>query len=343
MDRTAPAIRIFCFGGFRIELDGGRTINFTTDKSRALLVYLAVETGRTFRRSHLAGLLWSEASEEQGLHNLRQTLSLLRKTWEELQVDGSLLLTDRDTLQLNPQLHLQVDLCVFEDTLREAYRYFHNRSGLARLNIRRLIKALALFQAPFLDRFELDNSPLFDEWILTVRERTNQAAIEAFGLLSEYYERRAEYSPAAETARRIVELAPWDESAHSRLMRLLAVDQHWGASQSQYIQLKQFLKRNLDVEPSQETTALFQQIRLAAGTNHPFPAQFPVSLINLPAQVESIGRDRELDDIADMLANPKIRLITVTGMGGIGKTHLAVEIGRIMAVFLEMGSCLFHY
>lgn len=331
MKRCAPGIRIFCFGGFRIELEGGKTIQFSTDKSRALLVYLAVESDRAFRRSHLAGLLWSETGEEQGLHNLRQTLSLLRKVWEKLEVDDPLLLTDRDTVQLNPSIQLQVDLCAFENTLSEAYQYFQNHKDLTNLNIRQLIKALDYFRAPFLDRYELNNSQLFDEWALATRERTNQAAIEAFTLLCEYFERRGEYSSAADIARRIVELAPWDESAHITLMRLLAVNQHWSAAQNQYIQLEQYLKRNLAVAPTQETTAMYQKIRSAASANHLFPVQFPATIVHLPVLDKIVGRDQELDEISNMLANPKIHLITLTGVGGIGKTHLAVEIGRIQA------------
>jgi DNA-binding SARP family transcriptional activator len=245
------------------------------------------------------------SEQEQGLHNLRQTLSLLRKAWDELHGIGPLLLAERDTIQLSPQANLWVDVRAFDEALDEAYRHFQNRRGLARLNIRRLNNALLLFKAPFLDRFELDNSPLFDEWALSLRERTTQAAVEALALLCEYFESRGEYSPAADTARRIAELVPWDEGAHSRVMRLLAVDQHFGAAQNQYIQLKRYLKRNLDVEPESETTALYRQIRAAAAANRPFSPKVPPSVYRLPAPIEFVGRERELNQISDMLANPK--------------------------------------
>src|SRR5436853_85786 len=38
-----------------------------------------------------------------------------------------------------------------------------------------------------------------------------------------------------------------------------------------------------------------------------------------------IGREDELAKIADLLASPDCRLITLTGPGGIGKTRVAVE------------------
>lgn len=41
-----------------------------------------------------------------------------------------------------------------------------------------------------------------------------------------------------------------------------------------------------------------------------------------------VGRDRELQDIVSLLSDPNIRLITVAGLGGIGKTRLCVEAVR---------------
>jgi predicted ATPase len=48
----------------------------------------------------------------------------------------------------------------------------------------------------------------------------------------------------------------------------------------------------------------------------------------LPAPVSSIvGRDADLAEVARLVRDPRIRLVTVTGPGGIGKTRLAVEVG----------------
>jgi predicted ATPase/DNA-binding CsgD family transcriptional regulator len=62
------------------------------------------------------------------------------------------------------------------------------------------------------------------------------------------------------------------------------------------------------------------------------PSQFPVLrsvdefVGNLPRHVGSlVGRDREVDDVADLVRTR--RLVTLTGVGGVGKTRLAIEIG----------------
>ncbi len=41
-----------------------------------------------------------------------------------------------------------------------------------------------------------------------------------------------------------------------------------------------------------------------------------------------VGRRRELEELEDLLTRPQVRLITLTGAGGIGKTRLAMEVVR---------------
>ncbi len=54
--------------------------------------------------------------------------------------------------------------------------------------------------------------------------------------------------------------------------------------------------------------------------------------INLPQQaVRFVGREKELAEITDLLAKPEIRLLTLLGPGGMGKSRLAIETARRLA------------
>ncbi|MBI3161511.1 MAG: AAA family ATPase [Chloroflexi bacterium] len=94
------------------------------------------------------------------------------------------------------------------------------------------------------------------------------------------------------------------------------------AALAQYETCKKILEKELGVEPSLETTALYERIRSARQTaKHNIPA----------TSTEFVGRGNELAQLRERLANPACRLVTLTGLGGAGKTRLAQEVARAYA------------
>ena len=236
------------------------------------------------------------------------------------------LFVTRDSVQLNPACEYWLDTQAYTAALQAAYRHYRRRNGQGWLDIRPLKQALALYQGQFLNQLYLSGSDLFDEWASLKREEYNRQAVEALGLLVEYHERRGEYPLARRAIARIIELAPWEETAQAQMMRLLAVEGQWSAAQNQYASLRRNLREQLDVEPTQATTALFSQIRSAAARNAPSAPRVNAARHNLPEMpTPFIGRDNELCQISARLADPECRLLNLLGPGGSGKTRLALE------------------
>ena len=76
----------------------------------------------------------------------------------------------------------------------------------------------------------------------------------------------------------------------------------------------------------------------AAGSAMPeAPATGPSGLRPAPLPVPAtalLGRDDEVADLAAQLADGRTRVLTLTGVGGVGKSRLAIEVaGRVAAAF----------
>lgn len=69
------------------------------------------------------------------------------------------------------------------------------------------------------------------------------------------------------------------------------------------------------------------------------PQPTPVSWYELPSQpTPFIGRDAELGQLDELLGNPTVRMITLIGTGGIGKTRLAIEAAARNAKYYPNGT-----
>jgi DNA-binding SARP family transcriptional activator/predicted ATPase len=321
-------------GSFQATLDGQPVTGFKSNKERALLAYLAVEADRPHRRELLAGLLWPDWPDRDALSNLRYALSNLRQVIGDRIAEPPFLLVTRDTLQFNPASDYRLDFRVLTDAMEP--------DKTQPLAIEKLQEAVALYQGAFLEGFSLGDSPPFEEWTLFTRERLARLMSAALHQLAAACEQHGDYEQARRWAWRQIELEPWDEAAHQQLMRALALGGRRGAALGQYEACRRQLAEELGVEPSTETTRLYEQIRdgrLGAAapervTQPDLAGILPPFLKEAPSPVEIpvfVARERELAQLDGHLAlslSGQGKVLFVTGEVGLGKTALVQEFGR---------------
>ena len=298
----AVELRLQVLGGLTLTLTAGPLLTFISSKAPALLAYLAV-TRRPQPREALAGLLWGELADADAKNNLRQTLSSLRRSLEPY------LLIDRDTVGLNPAAALWLDSEAFERSLAAAAGDPAPATRTAHLRA-----AAALYQGDFLAGCVVRDAPEFDDWLLAQRARYRELALHTLHTLTQLHLQRGDTAEAIDSATRLLTLEAWREEAHRQLMVALARSGQRSAALAQYETCRRLLAQELRVEPSAETTTLYERIATAKRRVHLPPAATPF-----------VGRTGELAQIAQLLADPTGRLITLVGPGGGGKTRLALE------------------
>jgi len=311
-------------------LDDQPITDFATDKVRALLAYLAVESSQAHRRDALAGLLWPDQPQDKARHSLRQALSHLREVLQDRDDEAGFLLVTRDMAQFGPQANMLLDLAQFTALSELCKRHPHRRLGACHSCIQRLETMIALYRGEFLSQFFLSDSDTFEEWALLRREWFHLQVVEALTILGRYAERRGDLAQALAYIRRQVTLEPWREEAHRQLMRLLARDGQRSAALVQYEKCRKALSTELGVEPMAETTALYTAIRAGkslSGRGAGERTRQEGKEITLSSQ-GFVGREAEVAELNDMLAAPDCRLVTLVGPGGIGKSCLALKVAE---------------
>ncbi|MEZ4727760.1 MAG: BTAD domain-containing putative transcriptional regulator [Caldilineaceae bacterium] len=358
---------ITLLGGFQVYNDGCALTGFQSDKARALLAYLAVEADRPHRRAQLAGLFWPEWPEPTALTYLRHALANVRKVLGTDDTQEPPLLVTRQTIQFNPTSGYQVDVLQLTDAL---HALTAPAPALAPLQA-----AVATYQHAFLEGFYLNGCAAFEEWVVATRERLQRQIIEALHHLATHYEAQGNYSQAHHYAQRRVDLAPWLEEAHRQIMRLHALNGQRSAALVHYERCRNQLSTELGIEPSTETQGLYTAIRTgqfdkvtgrsassvepwqgdkvtstsaragqatsahvdaAVTLSSPHPVT-PPPHHNLPAPTTPLlGRTNELVALQGLLQHEAVRLVTLTGPGGVGKTRLGLATaGQLLAAFAD--------
>jgi DNA-binding SARP family transcriptional activator len=284
-------LRIRVFGELHLRLGETPLPALGSGRAESLLAYLLVHRGARVPRQQLAFLLWPDSTEQQARTNLRHVLHTLRRTLPAL--DGFIDVTPR-TLEWRTDAPFWLDLAAFD-------------AALARGDDRAAVELHRGDVLPGID----------DDWLRTERERLRAALVGALDRLSARLARDGRLAEAVTYAERLLQVDPLREDTYRKLMRLHDARADRGQAVRTYHACTATLQRELGVEPSEATRALYDAL-LPAGAE-PADSERPV----LVGRAADRGRLTALWREAE---GGTARLLLVTGESGVGKTRLLEEL-----------------
>jgi DNA-binding SARP family transcriptional activator/Flp pilus assembly protein TadD len=212
-------------------------------KTRALLAYLLLVPGRQASRDRLAGLLWSDRSEDQAKTSLRQSLAELRRHTGDTGADW--LDARRDTVIIQPGT-------VATDIERTEAAAMSGDLATVLDGVRNWTEEVMS------DLSSLDQA--FDDWLYGERARRTESLVTLIGSAVRDGLERGEVDTSRDILRRLLALDPANEMIGRLALKSDYLAQDIAALHRHYRQLSDYLTREFQAKPSVETSDLFHEL-----------------------------------------------------------------------------------
>lgn len=322
---------------------------FRSNKIRGLFTYLVMQPGRPHRRERLASLLWSDAPESTARNNLRSAISRLRSSLDPLlsspQEDPSRLFqVTRHTIQcdIDPERHT-IDATEFQDLMAECESFPQQEWWRRASCVRWLAKAMERYQGDFLAGLSFDSTDTsLGQWCLEQREQLHRKALQALDALGRHSLAMGDDAQAQQHARHLLQLEPWNERAHQRLITSLLRTGQRLEAERQYDLCVESLREELGIEPDAVTRAKLEKPTPKSSSVFGYREkegrenEHTIPITRTPF----VGRSKDLQLLLPQLLDPDYPLISIVGFGGMGKSRLALHAALRVQEQFEGGLCV---
>ena len=317
-------MRIALLGELEVFDDTGAEITVTGAKLRALLAVLALQVGRPVPADQLIGALWGEDPPAAVKNGLQGLVSKLRRALGS--TEAVAMRSGGYVLELDEEA---VDVHRFERLVAAG-----QQAGDPDHTIELLSEAELLWRGDALAEFA------YEDFASLPAARLQELRLAAMEERLDAEVTRGNHAAVVVELEAAVAAHPLRE----RLRALLMLALYRAGRQADALRVFQegraILGEELGLEPGPE----LRRAEAAILTHDPAldaPASAPprTRRSSLPEPLTPlVGRTDELAALATLVDTR--RLVTLVGPGGVGKTRLAVEVGRRRAADLPHGGCL---
>ena len=301
---TEADVRIL--GPLEVEVSG-RPVSLRSPSQRRLLLRLVIDAGHLVSLDSIIDGMWEELPPTDPTSTVRYHISKLRKALGKKELiettgTGYLLAVDADSVDAHSFDRLVTNATASSDPGRT-------------LDLTE--EALILWRgAPYLDAadaaFAQPDTRRLNERRQVAQETHAQALVDA--------ERTADAIPEIEG---LLEIHPYSEHLWSSLMIALYREGRHTEALRAFQRARDVLGEDIGIEPAPELQQLEEKMLLHDDSLR----RADESPSNLPSAVSSfLGREGEIAELRESLSGT--RLVTISGVGGAGKTRLAVELAR---------------
>ena len=311
--------------------EGGAPLSLGGERQRTLLAILLLDANQVVSGDRLREELWHGNPPDTALTALQGHVFELRKLLEPDHEHGSpygVLRTERPGYVLRVQPD-DLDLHRFKRLVDEGREALARKSP--RVASRLLREALALWRGPPLADVSFESSlqqeiAALEELRLTALELRVEADL-ALG----------RHADLVGELQALISDQPLRERLRGQLMLALYRSGRQADALAAYREARDSLVEELGLEPGTELQDLERSILTHDPALELAPAAGqPETNVPVPAN-RLIGRDYELAATTELLRRPEVRLLTLTGAGGSGKSRLALEIARLAIDEFEHG------
>lgn len=319
---TANEFELRILGPIEARL-GERRLPLAGRRQRTVLARLAIDANRVVAADRLVEAGWGDAPPAGVRNTLQGYVARLRRTLPAPAAGNRIETAEPGyVLHLGPQ---ELDASVFENALAEGRRAMAAGRPAAAADV--LDRALARWRG----------SPLADlgdfPWLVTERARLEERRLEGRELLVEARLAAGQLAATVAAASALTEESPLRERGWELEMLALYRAGRQADALAAYHRVRRLLAEELGVDPGPGLRSLEERILqqdpslLATGASvdaastaarHSRPHRLPVQ------RTSFVGREAEMAVLAGHLR--EAALVSVVGVGGSGKTRLALEL-----------------